>query len=544
MTMQQTPLLLWRLLDRGAWITPNEEIVSATNSGSHRLTYAEAATRARQLASALKEHRIGIGDRVGSFMWNHHRHFEMYQAVPSMGAVLHTLNIRLGPKDLEYIINHGNARVIVVDDDLLPLLEPLVPRLPSVELYIVSSESGEWDTTITGAIGYEDFIRGGADDFAWPELDENAPLGLCYTSGTTGNPKGAMYTHRSTYLHTMAEAMTDTMGMSGTDTVFGIVPMFHAMCWGLPYTATMLGAKQVYPSRFMQPERLLDLMATEAVTLACGVPTIWQGVRNAVEAEPDRWDLSNLERVLCGGSAPPASLLRWYWDVLGVEMIQAWGMTETNPLAVVSRRIAKRAHRQLSIDEQFANVRKTGLLEPGLEIEIVDDDFKPLPHDGTSFGELLIKGPWIASEYHADPQPDKFRDGWLLTGDVARIDPEQYLIITDRSKDLIKSGGEWISSVDIENHICALSGVLQAAVVAQPHPKWDERPVALVVKSVADGLTEDDVMRHCAESFAKWQLPDEVLFVDQLALTSTGKLDKKVIRGDLSDQGYLLPDLR
>jgi len=544
MTMQQTPLLLWRLLDRGAWITPNEEIVSATNSGSHRLTYAEAATRARQLASALKEHGIGIGDRVGSFMWNHHRHFEMYQAVPSMGAVLHTLNIRLGPKDLEYIINHGNARVIVVDDDLLPLLEPLAPRLPSVELYIVSSESGEWDTTITGAIGYEDFIRRGADDFSWPELDENAPLGLCYTSGTTGNPKGAMYTHRSTYLHTMAEAMTDTMGMSGTDTVFGIVPMFHAMCWGLPYTATMLGAKQVYPSRFMQPERLLDLMAAEAVTLACGVPTIWQGVRNAVEAEPDRWDLSNLERVLCGGSAPPASLLRWYWDVLGVEMIQAWGMTETNPLAVVSRRIAKRAHRQLSIDEQFANVRKTGLLEPGLEIEIVDDDFKPLPHDGTSFGELLIKGPWIASEYHADSQPDKFRDGWLLTGDVARIDPEQYLIITDRSKDLIKSGGEWISSVDIENHICALSGVLQAAVVAQPHPKWDERPVALVVKSAAGGLTEDDVMRHCAESFAKWQLPDEVLFVDQLALTSTGKLDKKVIRGDLSDQGYLLPDLR
>lgn len=544
MTMQQTPLLLWRLLDRGARIAPDEEIVSATGNGLHRQTYAEAAKRARRLASALQKYGVRPGDRVGSLMWNHHRHFEMYQAVPSMGAVLHTLNIRLASGDLEYIINHGSDRVIVVDDVLLPILEPLVPNLNSVELIIVSSESGDWDSTIVGAVDYEDFIDHGSGDFIWPELDENSPLGLCYTSGTTGHPKGAMYTHRSTYLHTMAEAMTDTMAMSATDTVFGIVPMFHAMCWGLPYTATMLGAKQVYPNRFMAPEQLLDLMASEAVTLACGVPTIWQGVRSAVESNPDRWDLSHLERVLCGGSAPPASLLRWYWDALHVEMIQAWGMTETNPLAVVSRRISKRAHRQISTDDQFKNARKTGLPIPGLEIEIVDDDFKVLPHDGDAFGELLIRGPWIASEYHVNPQPEKFRDGWLLTGDVARIDSEEYLIITDRSKDLIKSGGEWISSVDLENHICALSGVLQAAVVAQPHPKWDERPVALVVKTEEIELTVDDVMQHCVEVFARWQLPDEILFVDNLALTTTGKLDKKVIRSELSEQGYLLPDLR
>ena len=544
MTMQRAPLLMWKLLDRGAWIAPDEEIVNATETGVHRQTYAETAARARQLANALQARGIGAGDRVGSFMWNHHRHFEMYQAVPSMGAVLHTLNIRLGPADLEYIINHAGDRVIVIDEDLLPLLEPLATKLGSVEFVVVSSETGNWESNLPGAIDYEAFINGQPTEFTWPDLDENAPLGLCYTSGTTGNPKGAMYTHRSTYLHTMAEAMTDTMALSATDTVIGIVPMFHAMCWGLPYTATMVGAKQVYPNRFMDPTRLLDLMATEQVTLACGVPTIWQGVYAAVEAEPERWDLSSLERVLCGGSAPPASLLRWYWDTLGVEMIQAWGMTETNPLGVVSRRVAKRSHRPLSIDQQFDNVTKTGLLAPGLEMEIVDEDFKPLPHDGKAFGELLIRGPWIASEYFGDPQPEKFRDGWLLTGDVARIDPEQYLIITDRSKDLIKSGGEWISSVDLENHICALAGVAQAAVVAQPHPKWDERPVALVVLADGGELTREDVIEHCSRAFAKWQLPDEVLFVDALALTATGKLDKKTIRAELDSQDYRLPDLR
>ena len=544
MTMQRTPLLMWKLLDRGAWIAPDEEIVNATETGVHRQTYGETAARARQLANALQARGVGAGDRVGSFMWNHHRHFELYQAVPSMGAVLHTLNIRLGPGDLEYIINHAGDRVIVIDEDLLPLIEPLAGRLSTVEFVVVSSESGDWQSDLPGAIDYEAFIGDQPPAFTWPELDENAPLGLCYTSGTTGNPKGAMYTHRSTYLHTMAEAMTDTMALSATDTVIGIVPMFHGMCWGLPYTATMVGAKQVYPNRFMDPTRLLDLMANEEVTLACGVPTIWQGVQAAVDAEPERWDLSSLERVLCGGSAPPASLLRWYWDTLGVEMIQAWGMTETNPLGVVSRRVAKRSHRPLSIDQQFDNVTKTGLLAPGLEMEIVDEDFKPLPHDGNAFGELLIRGPWIASEYFGDPQPEKFRDGWLLTGDVARIDPEQYLIITDRSKDLIKSGGEWISSVDLENHICALAGVAQAAVVAQPHPKWDERPVALVVLADGGELEATDVIAHCSQAFAKWQLPDEVLFVDDLAQTATGKLDKKTIRAELDSRGYRLPDLR
>jgi fatty-acyl-CoA synthase len=539
--MHSIPLLIHRLLDRGALLSPQEEVVSATATGVHRQTLAETAARARQFANALREHGIRPGDRVASLMWNHHRHLEMYQAVPSMGAVLHTLNLRLSPHDLEYIINHAGDRVIVLDDDLLPVMEALAPRLPCVERWVVSSETGRFETSLPNAIAYEEFIAGQPRSYEWPWLDENALLALCYTSGTTGNPKGVAYTHRSTYLHTFAQAMTDAMNLSATDSLCGIVPMFHAMCWGLPFTATMLGTKQVYPSRYMDVGRILDLMSSEEVTVSAGVPTIWQGVRARIEVEPGRWDLSKLERLTCGGSAPPLEMMRWYWDNLGVEMVQGWGMTETNPLGTLSRRVAKRAHRKLSLDEQFGNVGKAGLAIPGLEIEIVDDAFRPLPHDGVAMGELIIRGPWICEEYYKDPQPEKFRDGWLITGDVAKIDPEQYLIITDRSKDLIKSGGEWISSVDLENHIMSLKGVVRAAVVARPHPKWDERPVALVVLAQGAGITAQDVVDHCAKVFAKWQLPDDVLFVSELPLTSTGKLDKKAIRADLDARGYVLP---
>jgi fatty-acyl-CoA synthase len=544
MTMQRTPLLIHRLLDRGAYLAPDEEVVSRTTSGVHRQSNAQTAARARQLANALAAHGIRPGDRVASLMWNHHRHLEMYQGVTSMGAVLHTLNLRLSARELEFIVNHAEDRVIVLDEDLLRIVEPLVAKLPSVERIVVATESGSLETPLPNAIDYEEFLRGQPTEYAWPELDENAPLGLCYTSGTTGNPKGVMYTHRSTYLHSMAQAMTDAMALSATDSICGIVPMFHAMCWGLPFTATMLGAKQVYPGRFMDPASLLDLMADEQVTISAGVPTIWQGARAAIEAEPERWDLSYLQRLTCGGSAPPLEMMRWYWDRLGVEMIQGWGMTETNPLGTLSRRVAKRAHRDLSPDEQFANIAKAGLPMPGLEIEIFDEEFRPLPHDGEAVGEVLIRGPWICSGYHKDPQPEKFHDGWLVTGDVGRIDPEQYLIITDRSKDLIKTGGEWISSVDLENHIVALKGVAQAAVVAQPHPKWDERPVALVVRAAGSEVSAEDVSAHCAAAYAKWQVPDDVLFVEALPMTGTGKVDKKEIRADLKRRGYQLPELR
>jgi fatty-acyl-CoA synthase len=544
MTMQRTPLLMSRLMDRGSWIAPEEEVITRTAAGTHRMTYAESSARAHRLASALASHGIRPGDRVASFMWNGFRHLEMYHAIPCMGAVLHTLNIRLSPRDLEYIINHAADRVIVIDADLLPLLEPLAGKIPSVERIIVCSEDGSIETALDGASEYEAFVASGSEDFAWPELDENAPMGLCYTSGTTGNPKGVMYTHRSTYLHTVAVAMTDVMGLSATDSLCAIVPMFHAMSWGLPFTANMLGMKQVLPHRFMDPVSILDLFEQEEVTISAGVPTIWQGVRAAMESEPQRWKLEHLGRVTCGGSAPPLSLIDWFWEELGVEMIQGWGMTETNPLGTIGRRVGKRRQRDIPDEQKLRNSAKAGLLIPGLEMEIVDEQFEPLPHDGETVGELLIRGPWIAAEYYNDPQPDKFHDGWLVTGDVAKIDADQYLIIADRSKDLIKSGGEWISSVDLENHLCGLAGVAQAAVVAQPHPKWDERPVAVIVPAQGSSIGAEEVLEHCAGAFAKWQLPDDVLVEESIPLTSTGKIDKKRIRADLSERGYVLPDLR
>ncbi len=544
MTMQNTPLLMSRILGRGALLDPEVEVVTMQADGTHRQSLKQTWDRANQLAHALAGAGIQIGDRVGSFMWNNHRHLELYQAVPSMGAVLHTLNIRLSPVDLEYIVNHANDRVIFADEDLLPLLEPLWDKLPCVELLVVCRHGEGGESSFGNQVDYEDFIAGHASSYAWPEIPETAPMGLCYTSGTTGKPKGVMYTNRSTYLHTLTECLTDSIALSALDSALGIVPMFHAMGWGLPFCASMLGCKQVMPHRFMIPDAFLRLMQEEEVTLSAGVPTIWQGVKAALEANPGKYDISSVGRLTCGGSAPPPSLIRWYWDNYDIEMIQGWGMTETNPLGTLSRKMSKFTQRSLSENEQFENVAKAGLLMPGLEMEIFDDEWNALPHDGESVGELCIRGPWIASEYFNDPQPDKFHDGWLVTGDVAKIDSEQYLLIADRSKDLIKSGGEWISSVDLENHIVAMPDVAQAAVVAQPHPKWDERPVALVIMAEGKELDPAAVIDHCSQAFAKWQLPDEVMVTDNIPLTTTGKIDKKVIRARLDDEGYKLPDLR
>ena len=544
MTMQNTPLLMSRILGRGALLDPEVEVVTQQISGTHRQTLGKTWSRANQVANALRTHGIKVGDRVGSFMWNNYYHLELYQGVPSMGSVLHTLNIRLSPADLEYIINHAGDRVIFADEDLLPLLEPLWGKIPCVELLVICRHGENGESSFENQIDYDDFIKGQPESYDWPDIDETSPMGLCYTSGTTGKPKGVMYTNRSTYLHTLVESLPDALGLSSLDSLLGIVPMFHAMGWGLPYAASMLGCKQVMPHRFMVPDVFLNLMQDEEVTISAGVPTIWQGVRAELEANEGKYNLSKLGRLTCGGSAPPVEMMRWYWESYKVEMIQGWGMTETNPLGTVSRKVAKRSHLGTTEDEQFENIAKAGLAMPSLDIEIFDEDWNALPHDGEAVGELCIKGPWIASEYYNDPQPDKFHDDWLVTGDVAKIDSQQYVMIADRSKDLIKSGGEWISSVDLENHIVAMPGVAQAAVVARPHPKWDERPVALVIMSDGVELNSDAVIEHCSSIFAKWQLPDEVIETKNIPLTSTGKIDKKAIRAKMDEDGYQLPDLR
>ena len=546
MAMQRQALLMARLIERGAKVQPDAEVVTATETGARRQSLSETRDRAHRLAHALKAFGIRPGDRVATFMWNGARHLEVYHAVAGMGAVLHTLNLRLGPTDLQYIVRHAEDRIIIADADALPLLAPLAGRVPSVRGVVVAAEPGceQWATDFAPAVDYEAFIDGHPSRFDWPPLEETAPLGLCYTSGTTGRPKGVEYEHRSQYLHTLTQCMTDALGLSGTDTVLGIVPMFHVMGWGIPWAALMLGCKQVMPHRFMAPERLVALMAEEGVTLSAGVPTVWQGVKAVVEAAPDAHDLSALSRVTCGGSAAPPALIEWFHDALGVEMIQGWGMTETSPLATISRRRMKRAHVDLPVAAQLANVAKAGQLLPGLELDVFDGEFNRLPHDGESVGEILVRGPWICSDYFHDPQPARFHEDWLITGDVGSIDADEYLVIADRSKDLVKSGGEWISSVDLENHIIALGGVAQACVVAQPHPKWDERPVALVVLDAGADVDAETIREHCATRFAKWQLPDDVIFTSQIPLTSTGKLDKKQVRQGLAAANYLLPDLR
>ena len=544
MTMQNTPLLMSRIVGRGARLDPDVEVVTAQANGSHRQTLRQTWERAQQLANALRTHGIAIGDRVASFMWNNYRHLELYQAIPGMGAVLHTINIRLSPADLTYIINHAGDRVIFADEDLLPLLEPLWDKLPAVELLVICRHGEGGESSFAKQVDYEDFIAGQSPCHDWPDIPETAPMGLCYTSGTTGNPKGVMYTNRSTYLHTLTESLTDAIGLSALDSLLGIVPMFHAMGWGLPFAASMLGTKQVMPHRFMTPDSFLDLIQDEQVTISAGVPTIWQGVRATLEAKPDTWDLSRLSRCTCGGSAPPVEMMRWYWDTYRIEMLQGWGMTETNPLGTLSRKVAKRSQLGISEDRQFDNIAKAGLAMPGLEVEIFDEQWQPLPHDGEAVGELCIRGPWIASEYYQDSQPDKFHDGWLVTGDMASIDQEQYVIIRDRSKDMIKSGGEWISSVDLENHIVALPEIAQAAVVAQPHPKWDERPVAVVKMAAGQQLDQAAVLAHCGKAFARWQLPDEVIAVEAMPIGPTGKIEKKTIRANFAREGYKLPDLR
>ncbi len=531
--MMDFPLTLTHFLERARRYFPRTEVVSRRPDGAiHRYDYAAYHARTCKVAGALTKLGVKAGDRVATLCWNHHQHLELYLAVPGLGAVLHTLNLRLHPSELAYIANHAGDTVAVVDRSLLPLFREFRDQVPSLKHVIVVADDGP---TPDGERDFEAWIANESESFSFPELDERTAALMCYTSGTTGKPKGVLYTHRSTSLHTMVLGMTDTKGISDRDTILAVVPMFHANCWGLPFAALMTGAKLVFPGPNLEPASLLDLMASERVTVAAGVPTIWLGALALLDENPKRWDLSAMRVVLIGGSAAPPALIDGLRTRHGLEVIHAWGMTETNPLATVCR--IKDSLSGLPQDQELGLRAKQGYPVPFVEQRHTDENGKVLAWDGVTMGELEVRGPWVAASYFQNEEGgDKFTsDGWFKTGDVVTIDGEGYVQITDRSKDVIKSGGEWISTQALENALMAHPAVLEAAVFAGLHPKWGERPVAAIVFKAGKSASHDDLTRHLAGSFAKWWLPDAYVEMSQIPRTSTGKFKKTELRERYGD---------
>ncbi len=532
-----TPLLIERLFQYAQTYFPRKEIVSRTPDGIFRYTYADFGNRTRRLSSALSRLGVGPGDRVGTFAWNDHRHLEAYFAIPSMGSVLHTINIRLAPDQIAYIVNHAEDKVLLVDAGLVPLLAPIRDKLPTVEAFVILGNQVDPSASpLQPAYSYEALLAEADPEFEYPtDLDENSAMGMCYTSATTGNPKGVAYSHRGIYLHSMSMGLANTVALSDTDVALPVVPMFHANAWGMPFAAIWFGAKLVLPGPTPTPAILLDLMSQEQVTISAGVPTIWLGVLQELEAHPRPL---SLRMVLCGGSAAPPALIRAYEERHGIPFAHAYGMTETSPLATFSR--LKSYQRDLPYNERLAIRATQGLLVPGLDMRIVKDG-EDVAWDGKQMGELLLRGPWIADEYYHDERTTStFIDGWLHTGDVASIDPEGFVRLVDRTKDLIKSGGEWISSVDLENAIMGHPAVLEAAVVGVTHPKWDERPLAFVVLKPNQKVTKEELREFLTGQFAKWWLPDDILFLEEIPKTSVGKFMKRTLRDQYHD--YLISD--
>ena len=530
--MMDFPLLLSTLYERTVGLFPDQEVVSVESDRSiTRTSYGDIDPRVRRLATAL-ETKLGIGpgEAVGTFAWNNRRHHEIYWATANTGRICHTLNLRLFPEQLTYIINHAADRAIFVDPDLVPLIERIAPTLESVAAYVIMGE-GVGDTLLPNAISYEDLIDGVDPWGQWPLLDERSPMMLCYTSGTTGNPKGVAYTQRSTYLHTISALANFALGAG--DNVLPVVPMFHASAWGYPWIATTVGAKITYPGPDLSPAGLIKLFETEKVTFSAGVPTVWLGIQQYLAQHPEA-DTSSLRAFLCGGSAVPRSMIDWFWKNRGILVQQGWGMTETNPVA--SMAILKPEMQTWDFERQLDILETAGLPIPGLQVKIVDESGEELPHDGEAFGELLIRGPWIAAEYYKDSRSSEtFQDGWMRTGDVCKITPEGYIRITDRSKDVIKSGGEWISSLDLENTLMAHPAVAEATVVGLKHQKWQERPAAFVVLKADASASEEELLTFLSDKVVKWWIPDRVIFIDVIPKTGTGKFDKKVVRDQYAD---------
>ena len=536
--MMNMPLLISSLIRHASEHHSDTEIVSRlTEGGIHRYTYSDAHTRSRQLANALLKLGIKPSDRVGTLAWNGFRHFETYFAVSGMGAVLHTINPRLFPEQIAYIVNHADDQYVFFDITFAPLIDAIAPHCEKVKGWVAMTDRAHLPAMETsGVLCYEELIAASSDQYEWPILDENTASSLCYTSGTTGNPKGVLYSHRTTILHTYAIALPDVMNLSARDVILPVVPMFHVNAWGTPYACAMVGAKIVFPGAGLDGASLHELFENEGVTLSAGVPTVWLGLLNYVKQ--NNLKFSTMNRTVIGGSACPPAMIKTFQDDYGVRVLHAWGMTELSPLGTLNT--FKEKHFKLSEAERFAIQQKQGRAIFGVEMRIVGSDGKDLPHDGKAFGDLLVRGPWIVREYFKSEGGNPLTpDGWFPTGDVATIDPDGFMQITDRSKDVIKSGGEWISSIDLENLALAHPDVAEAAVIGIVHPKWDERPLLIVVKKAGAVVSKEDLLKFFEGKIAKWWMPDDVAFVDQLPHTATGKLLKTKLREDFKD--YRLP---
>jgi fatty-acyl-CoA synthase len=529
-TMQDGPLSLATLARYGTTVHGDSEVVTWTGESGRRSNYAEIGRQAARLAHALRSLGVRGDDRVATFMWNNNEHLAAYLAVPAMGAVLHTLNIRLFPEQLAYIVNHADDKVLLVDASLLPLLNPLLASFKPLRHLVVVNGDPAAATAPDGVTvhDYTELLAAQPTEFTWIEVDERDAAAMCYTSGTTGNPKGVVYSHRSIWLHSMQVCMSDGMDLAQSDRALLIVPMFHAMSWGLPFASMMVGASMIMPDRFLQPPHIAAIMAAEQPTLAGAVPTIWQGLLTHLDKHPQ--DLTGLRNVVVGGSACPPSLMRAFNDRYGVHITHAWGMTETSPLGSLANPPG------WATGEDEWNYRFTqGRLPASVQGRLIGTDDQEAPWDGESVGELEVRGPWVTGSYYGDDDPEKFHDDWLRTGDVGTLTHDGFLRLTDRSKDMIKSGGEWISSVDLENHVMAHPAVAEAAVVGVPDPRWDERPLVAVVLREGEKVSAEELRDFLSDRVARWQLPENWTFIDEVPKTSVGKFDKKRLRGQHAD---------
>jgi acyl-CoA synthetase (AMP-forming)/AMP-acid ligase II len=536
--MMNQPLLISSIIEFAARHYGSNEIVSRRVEGDmHRYTYRDCEQRARRMAKALEGLGVQMGDRVATLAWNGYRHMELYYAVSGSGAVLHTVNPRLHPEQIAYIVNHAEDQYLFFDLSFLPLIEAVAPHCKTVKAFVLMSDRAHMpqETKIASLLCYEDLIASSSDDYAWPLFDENSAASLCYTSGTTGNPKGALYSHRSTLLHAYGSSMPGALNVSSRDSVVPVVPMFHVNAWGLPYSVPLSGAKMVFPGAALDGKSLYELFEAEGVTFSAGVPTVWLGLIN--HAIQNNLQFSTFRRTVIGGSACPPAMMNTLIDKLDVHVIHGWGMTEMSPLGTTGGLQVK--HLALPKEEQRKILQKQGHAIFGVDMKIVDDDGKELPWDGETYGHLYVKGPWIISSYFKDEGGDVLKDGWFPTGDVATIDGDGYMQITDRSKDVIKSGGEWIGSIDLENIAMAHPGVLQAACIGVAHPKWDERPMLVVVKRPGQEVTREEVLAFFEGKIAKWWLPDDVVFTEALPMGATGKIQKNRLRDQYRE--YKLP---